>query len=152
MKTIPWLLAAATAAFWGSAHADPPIDQAKCAAQASALYKLIETEQREGDIKWGMTNIHSTFASHLNLRLGRCFLKFEMSGTDTQHRAQAVIRLLDVLSREGGYVYDYAFWYEIGGKMYSCKLFPPEYKEQVTCASRKEFDAFIAQYMETTKN
>lgn len=152
MKTIPLLLAAVTAALWGPAHGDPPNDQTKCAAQASALYKVIEAEEHEGDSKWGMTNSHSTFASHLNLRSGRCFLKFETSYTDTEHRIEARIKLRDARSREGGYVYDYAFWYEIGGKMYSCKLFPPEYKEQVTCASRKEFDAFIAQYMETTKN
>lgn len=127
----------------GLADAQTLDQQAKCAAQARTAYTEIETQRQPEQLKYGNKNITGTFASYLNLRLDRCFVLIERSFTDFNNNFASEIDLTDAISRHG-----YAFYSDRGGKMLTCDLSPPG-KARVICASREEFDAFTARYMES---
>ncbi|MCK1409527.1 hypothetical protein [Bradyrhizobium sp. 76] len=136
------LLAAAICVGSGLAQAQTLNDQAKCAAQARLAFNEIETRTRPEMLKYLNTDISSTFASYLNTRLQRCFIMLERSFTDMNRRLSTQVDLTDAISRHG-----YAFWTDTGGTMLTCDLSPPG-KARVLCASREEFDAFTAKYLE----
>jgi hypothetical protein len=117
-------------------------EQAKCAAQARLAFKEIETQRRSEQFKYGNKDIDGTFASYLNTRLSRCFVMIERTFTDFNNNYATETDLTDAISRHG-----YAFYSDRGGKMLTCDLSPPG-KARVICASREQFDAFTAQYME----
>ncbi|WP_354112505.1 hypothetical protein [Bradyrhizobium sp. RT3a] len=135
---------AAGAIFLGSGlvEAQSLDDQAKCAAQARLAFNEIETRTRPEMLKYLNTDISSTFASYLNTRLHRCFIMIERSFTDMNRKISSQVDLTDAISRHG-----YAFWTDTGGTMLTCDISPPG-KARVLCASREEFDAFTAKYME----
>jgi hypothetical protein len=126
----------------GLADAQTLDRQAKCAAQAKTAYTEIETQRRPEQLKYGNKDITGTFASYLNLRLNRCLVMIERTFTDFNKNYATETDLTDAISRHG-----YAFYSDRGGKMLTCDLSPPG-KARVICASREEFDAFTARYME----
>jgi hypothetical protein len=143
MKVIVAALSAgAFVLIYGFAEAQTLDQQAKCAAQARTAYTEIETQRRPEQLKYGNKDITGTFASYLDLRLNRCFVLIERTFTNFNGKLTTETDLSDAISRHG-----YAFYSDISGKMLTCDLSPPG-KARVICASREEFDAFTAQYME----
>ena len=126
----------------GLAEAQTLDQQAKCAAQARTAFTEIETQRRPEQLKYGNKDITGTFASYLNVRLNRCFIMIERTFTNFNGSFASETDLTDAISRHG-----YAFYSDVSGKMLTCDLSPPG-KGRVICASREEFDAFTAQYME----
>lgn len=126
----------------GLAGAQTLDQQGKCAAQARNAFTEIETQRRPEQLKYGNKDITGTFASYLNVRLNRCFVMIERTFTNFNGSFASETDLTDAISRHG-----YAFYSDVSGKMLTCDLSPPG-KARVICASREEFDAFTAQYME----
>jgi hypothetical protein len=126
----------------GLAEAQTLDQQAKCSTLARTAFTEIETQRRPDALKYGQRNNSSTFSSYMNVRLNRCFVLIERSYTNIVGGNSTETDLTDAISRHG-----YAFYSDNGEKMLTCDLSPPG-KARVICASREEFDAFTAQYME----
>jgi hypothetical protein len=136
------LSAGAIVLICGLAKAQTLDEQAKCAAQARVAFNEIETQRKPGLLKYGTKDFAATFASYLNLQINRCFVMINSTFTDSYNHFGNETDLTDAISRHG-----YAFYSDRGGKTSTCELSPPG-KARVICASREEFDAFTAQYME----
>jgi hypothetical protein len=107
----------------------------KCASQAAKVFARLEGGQT------GSTFAH--YQSHFNPRLNKCFMLLE--GTDYSTGVHYYSDLYDAYEQRQ--YADFTSWVgNPAGNLMACDLTPLSGDER-KCASRAEYDAFVAEYM-----
>jgi hypothetical protein len=126
-------------------------DQERCASQARKAFQERESDSKKGPFGNLSETISSDYESHYNTKIKKCLMLIEnteWSKTSTNTLVSAT--LMDAYER---HVYAAFSWASREGKKYwevppsICDLMPVQ-QEKKNCASREEFDAFVAGYLE----
>lgn len=119
--------------------------EATCAAQAKRAFQGYSTD-KELAAKLGMTG-----RSHYNTNINRCFILTDNTYFDGRYLRNH-INLWDATKLQ-----NYASWFsqtetpEYLVEIVTCEL-TRNLKDKITCTTREEFDAFIAEYMEEQRD
>ena len=142
---------AAVIGLTSAAHSQTLELQATCAAQARRAFQEYSAEDKAESAKFGklMSTMSIDYRSHYNTKINRCLIVTEkMSSVGAQ--TSTSVNLWDALERRN---YASWLWQSHPTKKYwevpplACEL-SPNYQGKRNCATREEFDAFVAEYME----
>ncbi len=147
-QTISWLLLTTTAIGFLAAISFSPIsialaqsfDQEKCTADAKETFQDVEREYAAESRLADIQTASSTYSSHYNTKIHRCFLSISRAVSLTKETSDASY-LLDTNQRL------YASYFATGGETPNCTLMPTV-RKTTNCKTREEFDAFVTKYME----
>jgi hypothetical protein len=119
-------------------------EQAICAKQAKIAFQEWNASGKK-DLK----PINDDYQSHYNKKLDKCFVSIETTDLVGKQSVTTAV-LLDAFERR---LFAQYGWSSEENKKYwevapaTCDLIPTP-REQTTCSSKEEFDAFVAKYME----
>jgi hypothetical protein len=116
--------------------------QAECTAQAQTTFRDVTREYvavlESLNLPFEITS--NSFEAHYNGKVGRCLLLVRKTASVLRSSSD-IVYLLDADSR-----YIYALYADADGKMQSCALMRSP-RDTQTCQARREFDAFVADYL-----
>ena len=111
--------------------------QAICAKQAKVFFEEMKANQQITD------QYHQSYESHYNTKLNKCFIHVHIAILKGEHITKRDL-LFDAFEKRG-----YAEYFWASPRKNSCDLSPTSQdKDLRTCASKGEYDAFVAKYME----
>jgi len=125
--------------------------QERCAQQARKSFQELDAKDRAEQKQLGQSRMSGDYQSHYNTKLGKCLMLIElmdMMGSGGQTSTTAYV--MDANERR---MYAIYVWMSRQDKKYwevppaACEL-SPSLQEKKPCASREEFDTFVARYME----
>jgi hypothetical protein len=122
--------------------AQSPDLQTKCAVQAEAAFGQLTREYTDGleSLRIPFDISHNDYRAHYSKKLNRCLFLISKSVL-VMRSASDISYLLDTENRNM-----YALYVDTDGKMESCALMP-SVQDTKACKERKEFDAFVEEYM-----
>jgi hypothetical protein len=158
VKRILPILAIIAASLARPACAQTLDDQERCATQAEKAFQTWKREDRAEGERVGSSLVFADYSSHYNTKLQKCLMLVEAQH-QLGHLTQAspsgptfstTAALTDAYERRTYAVY---VWMSRPDKKYwevpptSCELIPTP-REKRNCATREEFDDFVARYLE----
>ena len=123
--------------------------QERCARQARRAFQEIDAKDRAELKAFGNTRILGDHQSHYNTKLGKCLILVETTNSVLSQSSTSAY-LMDANERRQYAIY---VWISHPTKKYwevpprACEL-TPRLSEKKSCASREEFDTFVASYLE----
>jgi hypothetical protein len=131
-----------------SANAQSLDQQERCAQQSHRTFQELDTKDRADQKQLGQTRISGDYQSHYHTKLGKCLMLIEAFDMLSGGQSSTSAYVMDANERRV-----YASYLLISRQDYGqtppavCEL-SPSLQEKKLCASREEFDSFIARYME----
>jgi hypothetical protein len=134
------------------AHSQSLDDQERCATQARRAFVEWEADAKKGPGADRFEVLSMDYESHFNLKMKKCLMLIESTSAMkiSNGNTSTSATLMDAFER---HVYASYIWISHPTKKYwevppaDCELIP-SLTEKKNCASREEFDAFVASYLE----
>jgi hypothetical protein len=136
----------------GSVARSQPSDfHARCATEAQKLFQEAGHDANVNPLVSPIAPVSRHYQSHYNTQLKKCLMLLE----ENQYVANQIVTSATLIDTDDRYLYAFYLYVwraegEKGGLQNSpamCEL-NPDLQTKIQCDGRREFDAFVARYME----